>query len=640
MNTKNSGQHLFPYMLRCTLLLLFILIPLIAVGETAEEDFQKCSELFSKNQALKAGECFIVLVETYPKHTLVNKALYNGAIAFEQGGERQQAITLKERLLKEFPKGEHAEDCLFSLATAYQVVADYSNAAKLFERHAQNYPKSKNGEDVLITAAVIYHRLGKLNKAIELYKLYIKRFKRTKEAPHIFFTIGIIYEEQKNYKKAKKQFSAYLKKWSKKGPQEKIVEAHTHKGLAQMELGNTKKAYKEFKAAVKSYNNLRPESLKQSFSATHSAAQAQFLLAIQDVEAFEKKKLGNIKKLKKTLKEKIELLQTAEKKLRKVINFKNIKWTTAAIYQIGMLYITLAREIREIPLPKNHEENDIYVESVNDIVAPIEDKAIDYFKSCLQIGSYNDYVLLAIGALRDLNPEMVIHEKFPEPGFIQEGTLNDFSGTVETGGQQLLKNYEDQETIRNLVLAYLKEDNQGVASLLGTSGLLTNSQHADLNNAMGLVALSEGNADMAVNYFSRAVQIDPNHLPALLNLGALALQYHNTEQAFSSLSKAYDTAPNSIPVLLMNGIVQRLKELPGQTMTNYEKILQQDPNHIQTLFNMAILCQDSLRDDKRAEELFRTLLQLEKKDQELIKEINERLEVLKMLKEMKKQLNR
>jgi tetratricopeptide (TPR) repeat protein len=108
-------------------------------------------------------------------------------------------------------------------------------------------------------------------------------------------------------------------------------------------------------------------------------------------------------------------------------------------------------------------------------------------------------------------------------------------------------------------------------------------------NNLGILAAREGNFDLAIQYFRRALQIDPEHSIALRNLGSAYRQKKDWTQAESALERALALNPDDPEANYSLGMVYAQQNDTERAYDYLRKALASRPAYPEALNNLGIL---------------------------------------------------
>jgi tetratricopeptide (TPR) repeat protein len=108
-------------------------------------------------------------------------------------------------------------------------------------------------------------------------------------------------------------------------------------------------------------------------------------------------------------------------------------------------------------------------------------------------------------------------------------------------------------------------------------------------NNLGILSAREGNTAAAIEFFQRALQIDPAHLIALLNLGNAYRQRKEWVEAKKTLQRAFDVGPDDPEVNYNLGIVCAQLEESDHAYEYLKRAVELRPAYPEALNNLGVL---------------------------------------------------
>jgi tetratricopeptide (TPR) repeat protein len=108
-------------------------------------------------------------------------------------------------------------------------------------------------------------------------------------------------------------------------------------------------------------------------------------------------------------------------------------------------------------------------------------------------------------------------------------------------------------------------------------------------NNLGLLSAREGNTAAAIEFFQRALQIDPAHLTALLNLGNAYRQRKDWGEAKKVLQRAFDIGPDDPEVNYSLGMVCAQLEETDRAYEYLKRAVSLRPVYPEALNNLGVL---------------------------------------------------
>ena len=97
------------------------------------------------------------------------------------------------------------------------------------------------------------------------------------------------------------------------------------------------------------------------------------------------------------------------------------EWTTASLYQIGFTYESFSKALIESPPPDklSDQEKELYKQSIDEFVVPIEERSLEAYESgwqkAIELGIFNSWTAKMREALGRLNSEL--YPPLNETGF-------------------------------------------------------------------------------------------------------------------------------------------------------------------------------------------------------------------------------
>jgi tetratricopeptide (TPR) repeat protein len=117
-------------------------------------------------------------------------------------------------------------------------------------------------------------------------------------------------------------------------------------------------------------------------------------------------------------------------------------------------------------------------------------------------------------------------------------------------------------------------------------------------NNLGILSAREGDAAAAIEFFQRALQIDPAHLIALLNLGNAYRQSKNWPEAKKVLQRAFDVGPDDPEVNYSLGMVCTQLEESDRAYEYLKRAVSLRPVYPEALNNLGVLYLRSRRPEE------------------------------------------
>jgi Flp pilus assembly protein TadD len=108
-------------------------------------------------------------------------------------------------------------------------------------------------------------------------------------------------------------------------------------------------------------------------------------------------------------------------------------------------------------------------------------------------------------------------------------------------------------------------------------------------NNLGSLLYDQGHMEEAMEYYRKAIQIDPNNCEAFINLGIAFAARGESDKAIESYRRAIQIHPNDCDTLNNLGSTLAREGRIDQAIKNYRQAIQINPNHCSALNNLALL---------------------------------------------------
>ena len=300
--------------------------------------FKRAEELLGEKRYPEAAAKFLSLVEESPRHEFADRALHNAAVALESSGKFDAALALYERISREFPGSSIADAALFRVAVNAENVYDFERAAFTYERLVKDYPRSKDRGAALYNQARLFEALGRREDAAAALVAYAELVPAEAAASRLR-AARLLEGEGKNAK-ALEVLAAV-----------RAVPTELEAPLA-LEEAKLRRAEGDLRRARLGLTRAAEAKGMQTPAALDAAAEARFLLAELEFEAFDALKLGGRgAALEQSFKAKRAAVKKVNEAYAKVFAHQRLEWTLAALYRRGNALERFASTIIETPVP-------------------------------------------------------------------------------------------------------------------------------------------------------------------------------------------------------------------------------------------------------------------------------------------------
>jgi len=99
----------------------------------AETLFNRAAQSLRKGDCEQANKYYSKLITEYKDSDLVEPALYNAGVCFDQREMYRQAVTAYKMIINKFPESDDIKDALFRLAGSYEKLEAWEEATKTFD---------------------------------------------------------------------------------------------------------------------------------------------------------------------------------------------------------------------------------------------------------------------------------------------------------------------------------------------------------------------------------------------------------------------------------------------------------------------------------------------------------------------------
>jgi tetratricopeptide (TPR) repeat protein len=308
--------------------------------------------------------------------------------------------------------------------TTFQAMGLFASAADVAEsmtalgdRQHLNYEKFEHEKDAAYNAVVLREAIGEHARALADGAKFIATYSNAPEVDEVVFQMGRAQQDAGHPGDAADLYRRFLSRT-------KNVD-HRLQGLVllaqvSLKLGDEHRAESALDEAIR----LGKQHGRDLDAGGRTAvAHARYMQGERVVASFDRIQIqGDVKQLKARLKQKTQLLKSAAKVFLDCVSFGVAEWTTAALYQIGRMYETFAKALRESPAPPEIHADDQradYQSQVEEFAVPMEERSLDAYengwKKAIDLGIYNEWTAKMREALGRLNTE--IYPPFRETGF-------------------------------------------------------------------------------------------------------------------------------------------------------------------------------------------------------------------------------
>jgi len=313
----------------------------------------------------QSAELYLKVVDIVPDSAIVPQALFDASTQFLQIENWRQAIATLNVFQQRFAKHELYDDASDKLVYAYLENGEAISAAEKLVQVSNDSKDSVKASNALYRAAEIYNENGFEYEAVQLFSTFSKRYGQLYGLNVEAFQYIIAYHENANNAKD-------MLMWQNK-------------------LISYEKA------------SLDKRTARSSFLAGNAALS----IAMLDVKSFEALKLTL--PLKKSLNAKKKSLKKVVSVLESLADYQVAEIMSAATYQIGLIYRSLAQDLLHSERPSKLSELELeqYDILLEEQAYPFEEQAFDIFDiniAKVPDGQFDKWIEKTYNLLKEMNP--------------------------------------------------------------------------------------------------------------------------------------------------------------------------------------------------------------------------------------------
>ncbi|HET7539216.1 MAG TPA: tetratricopeptide repeat protein [Polyangiaceae bacterium] len=376
--------------------------------------FKQGEQLSEQGDHAKSAAAYLRAASEFPKEPRAAQAAVNAEVEAKRAGDLETMSAAAAVLIKDHAQREEAAQGVWIAASTFQEVGLFSKAADYHATIADNWPKSEHHKDAAFNAVLLRTTVGEHDKAIDSGQKFRKYYPRDDSADEVIFLMGKAHEKAGKKKEAEALYDQYSKNArSVNGQIEALVR------LAGVKAGDERGAAAALDRAIHIYAQRKNQL---SDRGKYYAAKARYMQGEAVLAKYEAVKIeGDVKQLKQRLKQKSELLKKAAETFLGTAEMGVAEWTTAALYQIGFTYESFSKALLNSPPPDklSEEEKELYKQSIDEFVVPIEERSLEAYESgwqkAIELGIFNSWTAKMRDALGRLNSEL--YPPLKETGF-------------------------------------------------------------------------------------------------------------------------------------------------------------------------------------------------------------------------------
>jgi TolA-binding protein len=376
--------------------------------------FKLGESLATKGEHAKAAAAYLRAAREFPKEQRSAQAAVNAEVEARRAADLATLAAAAKILVDNHRQRDEAAEGIWIAATTYQEVGLFSEAANYHAVLTDSWPKSPHHKDAAYNAVLLRTTVGEHDKAIESGQKFKKYYPRDESADEVTFLMGKAHEKADKKNDAAALYDAYSRSARSVSSQ---IEALVR--LATVKAGDERASGAALDRAIALYKSRKSAVDDRG---KYYAAKARYLQGEVLLKKFQDVKIqGDVKQLKERLKKKSELLKKAAETFLSTAEIGAAEWTTAALYQIGVTYESFSKALLDSPPPANlnADEKELYQQSIDEFVVPIEERSLEAYESgwhkAVELGIFNSWTAKMREALGRLNSEL--YPPLKERGF-------------------------------------------------------------------------------------------------------------------------------------------------------------------------------------------------------------------------------
>ncbi len=376
--------------------------------------FKQGEQLAATGDHGRAAAAYLRAAQEFPTEARSAQAAVNAEVEARRAADLETLGAASALLVRYHKDRPEAAEGLWIAASTYQEVGLFSDSANYHAIIADNFPKSEHHKDAAFNAVLLRATVGEHDKAIASGETFRKLYPRDELSDEVTFLMGKAHEKAGKLKEAEALYDRYSKSArGVNGQLEALVR------LASVRKGDERGMASALERAVHLYAQSKG---RLGDRGKYYAAKARYMQGEAILRQYEGVTIeGDVKQLKSRLKKKSELLKKAADTFLGTAEIGVAEWTTASLYQIGFTYESFSKALLGSPPPPSlsDDEKELYQQSIEEFVVPIEERALEAYESgwnkAIELGIFNSWTAKMREALGRLNGEL--YPPLKEVGF-------------------------------------------------------------------------------------------------------------------------------------------------------------------------------------------------------------------------------
>jgi tetratricopeptide (TPR) repeat protein len=335
--------------------------------------------LEKKEKFHDAAKSYMVLTAEFPKHSEVDKYLYQAAALFFKAGEVESAVAGLSGLLEKFPKSSLYREALADLAQTYEASADFKKAQALYQRFSEKFPLDKRGAKSLFNAALLNWGLDHNELALTLMRRFTTNYKEHELTASAQLYSAKILERLERYGDASNAYRSYLEVLPAESRDERL--------FARAKLVALHNAYPNEATEAPYLSDLEGELLRKDAPAALEArriiGEIKFKQLENDFERFKAIKIDDPAKLESQAKKKQNMLVGLARRYQRVVSLRSAEYASAAFFRIGQMHEDFYETLMSANPPTNasDEERQTFKAEIEKVALPLRSEALEFYRN-------------------------------------------------------------------------------------------------------------------------------------------------------------------------------------------------------------------------------------------------------------------
>lgn len=376
--------------------------------------FKQGEQLAEAGEHGRAAQAYLRAAREFPGEPRAAQAAVNAEVEAKRAADLTTLAAAAQLLSEKHGDRDEVPEGLWIAATTYQQIGLFAEAANYHEQIGSRFKKSKYHKDAAFNAVLLYSAVGDQPRAVAAGQTFKKAYPKDALTPEVTFLMGKAYESAQKWSDADKLYADYAR--TAPNPNRRI-EAWVRLALVRRE--SPKGKAQALDQAVKLHKSYQQ---KLDDKGRYFAAHARYLSGERWLEEFDRVTIeGDVRQLKERLRKKSQLLKKAADEFLEASKMGVAEWTTASLYQIGRTYESFAQALLTAAPPSelNDSDAELYRQSIEEFVIPIEERSIEAYESgwlkAVELGIFNEWTAKMRQALGRLSSEM--YPPLEEVGF-------------------------------------------------------------------------------------------------------------------------------------------------------------------------------------------------------------------------------